>query len=234
MAAGDGVVDKLVEYMEYEKDEGRTHVEISPRAQSADDGTGEGTSVEAGPGVEQIAKQVAGCTKCPLHAGRTNTVPGQGSATPEIMFIGEAPGHDEDLQGLAFVGKAGKLLTKMINAMGLEREDVFIGNILKCRPPENRAPLPEEMTACMPYLRAQIAALKPKVIVTLGGTASKSLLDITIGITKFRGQWKVFEGIDTMPTYHPAYLLRSPSAKKDAWADLQEVLKRIGREVPAR
>jgi uracil-DNA glycosylase family 4 len=122
----------------------------------------------------------------------------------------------------------------MIQAMGLEREDVFIGNILKCRPPNNRAPMPDEMAACMPYLKAQIAQLKPKVIVALGATATKGLLDTTVGISKLRGKWMSFEGIDTMPTYHPAYLLRNPAAKKEVWDDLQAALKHIGRKPPKR
>ena len=151
------------------------------------------------------------------------------------MFVGEAPGEDEDLQGLAFVGRAGQLLTKMIQAMGYTREEVFIGNILKCRPPENRLPLPDEMETCLPYLRAQIAVLKPKVIVTLGATALRGLLKIdtsVTGITRLRGKWLSYEGVDLMPTLHPSYLLRTPSAKKDVWDDLKQVLHRIGRTPP--
>ena len=182
--------------------------------------------------LDDIACKIAACTKCPLHKSRTNVVAGQGCANPEIMFVGEAPGRDEDLQGLPFVGKAGELLTRMIIAMGFTRDEVFIGNILKCRPPGNRVPLPDEMAMCMPYLKAQVALLKPKVIIALGGTAAKALLDTDVGITKTRGSWRVFEGIDTMPTFHPAYLLRNPSAKKEVWIDLQEVLKRIGRKPP--
>jgi uracil-DNA glycosylase family 4 len=178
-----------------------------------------------------IAGEVAECRKCPLHKTRTNTVPGQGTPRPELMFVGEAPGADEDEQGLAFVGRAGQLLTKMIQAMGFQREDVFIANILKCRPPDNRQPLPEEMETCLPYLKAQIRALRPKVIVALGATAVRGLVGLD-GITKLRGKWLLFEGIDLMPTYHPAYLLRNPPAKKDVWIDLQEVLKRLGRTPP--
>lgn len=185
-------------------------------------------------GLQTIARQVAGCKKCALHKSRTKSVPGQGAAAPAIMFIGEAPGSEEDRQGLAFVGRAGQLLTRMIEAMGFTRDEIFIGNILKCRPPGNRAPLPEEMQTCLPYLKEQIALLHPKVIVALGGTAARGLLDTQIGITKLRGRWMSFEGIDLMPTFHPAYLLRNPAAKHDAWEDLKSVLERLGKKPPAR
>lgn len=187
------------------------------------------------PGLKEVAAGVAVCTKCPLHKTRTRTVPGQGSATPEIMFIGEGPGNDEDQQGLAFVGRAGQLLTKIIEAMGLKRDEVFIGNIVKCRPPENRKPLPDEMNACLPYLRSQIELLKPKIIVALGATSVQGLLQIEIvGITKMRGQWMSYQGIDLMPTFHPAYLLRNPPAKKDVWEDMKAVLAKLGKEPPKR
>jgi DNA polymerase len=148
------------------------------------------------------------------------------------LFVGEAPGFAEDQKGLAFVGKAGQLLTKMIEAMGYTRDQVFIGNIIKCRPPNNRTPLPDEMETCMPYLRQQIEILKPKVIVAMGATAVKGLLGLQEGITKLRGTWLSFEGTEVMPTYHPAYLLRNESAKKDVWNDLKAVLKRLGRKPP--
>ncbi|MDA0322566.1 MAG: uracil-DNA glycosylase [Verrucomicrobia bacterium] len=183
-------------------------------------------------GLAELVSQVAACQKCKLCETRTKTVPGQGSATPEIMFVGEAPGHDEDQQGLAFVGKAGQLLTKMIEAMGYTREEIFIGNVLKCRPPNNRTPSPKEMETCLPYLREQIRILQPKVIISLGATALKGLVDVDGGITRLRGKWLSFEGIDLMPTYHPAYLLRSPEFKKDTWEDLQMVLRHLGREIP--
>jgi len=184
--------------------------------------------------LQEIAGRVAACTACDLHKTRTRTVPGQGSSRPDILFVGEGPGADEDRQGLAFVGRAGKLLTRMIEAMGYTRDEVFIGNIVKCRPPANRTPLPEEMDTCLPYLKEQIAVLRPRVIVALGATAVKGLIDTTEGITRVRGRWQSFEGIDLMPTYHPAYLLRNPSAKRQVWDDLQEVLARLGREPPAR
>ncbi len=183
--------------------------------------------------MQRLAGEVAACRICVLHKQRTNTVPGQGNLRPQIMFIGEAPGADEDAQGLAFVGRSGQLLTQMILAMGFTREQIFIANICKCRPPDNRQPLPEEMTACLPFLRRQIAALHPTLIVALGATAVKGLLGPTEGISKLRGTWCDFEGIPVMPTYHPAYLLRNPPAKHEVWADLQAVLKRLGRTAPA-
>ena len=188
------------------------------------------------PVLVEIAQRIAVCHKCVLGKTRTNTVPGQGHAHPEVMFVGEGPGEDEDLQGLAFVGRAGQLLTRMIIRMGLTREEVFIGNIVKCRPPGNRAPLPDEMAACLPYLREQVAVLRPKVIVCLGGTAVKGLLNNQTGITRLRGQWQRYEGIDVMPTYHPSYLLRGGGEDKarwwEVWEDLVAVLKKIGREPP--
>ena len=237
------ILDDLGQYLEYQKDEGVRTVEVSSEiaeqlgktVSSRPQGREKKqVTAERNTGMEKISVEIASCKKCSLHETRIKVVPGQGASKPEIMFIGEAPGADEDKQGLAFVGRAGQLLTKMIKAMGFEREEVFIGNILKCRPPNNRAPLPDEMEACMPYLKEQIKLLKPKVIIALGATAVKGLLNTTMGISKLRGNWMLFEGIDLMPTYHPAYLLRNPSAKKDVWEDLQEVLHHIGREVPSK
>lgn len=183
--------------------------------------------------LERIAEQAAACSRCPLAGTRTRVVPGQGNPnSPEILFIGEAPGQDEDAQGLAFVGKAGKLLTQMIEAMGFSRDEIFIANICKCRPPDNRPPSPEEMQACIPFLQAQIAVIKPKVIVTLGATAAKGLLNAQTAISKLRGHWTLYGDIPLMPTFHPAYLLRFPPAKHDAWSDLKSVLKRLDRPVP--
>lgn len=185
-------------------------------------------------GLEAIAARARKCRSCDLHKNRKQAVPGQGNPAPEILFIGEAPGADEDEQGLAFVGAAGQLLTQMIVAMGYTRDQVFIANIAKCRPPDNRPPLPEEMAACMPYLKEQIRLLSPKVIVALGATAAKGLLDPAEAISKLRGKWQTFEGIPLMPTFHPAYLLRNPSAKQDVWSDLKAVLARLGRQPPPR
>lgn len=182
----------------------------------------------------RIAAAAGACTKCALHAGRKQAVPGQGRPDPEIVFVGEAPGEEEDEQGLAFVGASGQLLSKMIAAMGLERGDVHIINAIKCRPPKNRTPLPDEVAACFPYLKAQIAAMRPRVVVALGAVATKALLGPQAGVTKLRGTWQSFEGIPMMPTYHPSYLLRYPDAKRASWSDLQAVLKHLGRTPPPR
>jgi len=232
--AWQSAVDNLEAFLEHLREEGVREIEIHPPRDRA---LGESPPFDeeaARRGLEEIAARVADCTLCPLHKTRSRTVPGQGAVHPEIAFIGEGPGAEEDAQGLAFVGRAGQLLTKMIEAMGLTRDDVFIGNIVKCRPPENRAPLPDEMDACLPYLREQLARIQPRVIVALGGTAVKGLLGVETGITKLRGQWMTFQGIDVMPTFHPAYLLRNPKAKRDVWEDLKDVLTRLGRERPAR
>ena len=193
-------------------------------------------ALEKNPVLTAIAARIAVCQKCVLGKARKNTVPGQGTEQPEIMFVGEGPGEEEDRQGLAFVGRAGQLLTRMIIRMGLTRDQVFIGNIVKCRPPGNRAPLPDEMAACLPYLREQIAILKPKVIVCLGATAVKGLLNNQTGITKLRGHWQKYEGVDVMPTFHPSFLLRGGGEDKarwwEVWEDLVAVLKKVGREPP--
>ena len=180
-----------------------------------------------------VSQKAAACRLCILCEKRKQTVPGQGHAlAPDMMFIGEAPGADEDEQGLAFVGKAGQLLTKMIEAMGYTRDQVFIANICKCYPPDDRQPALEEMQACIPFLRAQIDTIRPKTIVALGATAVKGLLEANTGISRLRGTWTTYNGIPLMPTYHPAYLLRFPTAKKDAWEDLKKVLTRLGKPIP--
>lgn len=180
-----------------------------------------------------VSSEVSGCRKCTLAHSRKLAVPGAGPADAEIMFIGEGPGADEDEQGLAFVGRAGQLLTKMIIAMGYTREQVFIGNIVKCRPPGNRVPTPEEMAGCIPYLKRQIALIKPKLIVCLGATAARGLVQEALPIGKARGQWREFEGIPVMLTFHPAYLLRDPRKKVETWADLKTVLARLGKTPPS-
>jgi DNA polymerase len=175
------------------------------------------------------------CKKCSeLARTRRNVVFGVGNPQTELMFIGEAPGADEDAQGEPFVGRAGQLLTKIIEAMGMKREEVYIANVLKCRPPENRTPLPDETANCLPYLEKQIELIRPKVIVALGATALRALLDIQIGITKMRGNWYTYRDIPIMPTFHPAYLLRNPPAKKEVWEDMKAVLAKLGRAVPTR
>ena len=187
--------------------------------------------------------QVKGCTKCRLCEGRTQTVFGQGRPSAALVFVGEAPGYEEDKQGLAFVGRAGQLLTRMITAMGLSRDEVFICNVLKCRPPGNRDPSADEILECNPYLRRQLEIIQPQVLVALGAPAAKTLLNTAQSIGKLRGRFHDYflsgvtgEGpsIPLMPTYHPAYLLRSPSEKAKTWEDLQIVMHRLGLPVPDR
>ena len=176
----------------------------------------------------QLRDAVFRCHGCRLCETRTNVVFADGSEHAELMFIGEGPGADEDAQGVPFVGKAGQLLTKMIAAMQFKREEVYIANIVKCRPPGNRNPTDDEMASCLPYLLRQIELVRPKVIVLLGSVALKGLLNRS-GIMRMRGHWLDYRGIMVMPTFHPAYLLRYEAGKKDAWSDLQQVMKVFGK-----
>ena len=179
----------------------------------------------------KIREDIGDCTRCKLHKTRNKIVFGDGNPTAQLVFIGEGPGADEDKQGLPFVGRAGKLLTQMIEAMGLQRQDVYICNVVKCRPPENRAPEPDEVTTCSPFLLRQLDTIAPKVIVCLGATAARTLLETSRGISQLRGQWLEWRGHKLMVTYHPAYLLRNPAAKGEVWKDLQKVMAELGLQV---
>ena len=183
-----------------------------------------------------LAEEVAGCRKCAeLAATRTQTVFADGSPSARLMFVGEAPGADEDRIGLPFVGRAGQLLTDMITkGMGLRREDVYIANILKCRPPENRDPQLEEIANCLPYLERQIDIIRPEFLCLLGRVAAQTLLETTLSMGRLRGKWYRYRGIATLVTYHPAYLLRNASSKKEAWEDLQILMNAMGLPVPSR
>ena len=172
---------------------------------------------------ELIHSEIGDCTRCPLHQGRTHVVHTEGNRKARLMFVGEAPGADEDAQARPFVGRAGQLLTKIIEAIGLKREEVLIGNVNRCRPPGNRAPTTEEASMCKPFLLREIAVVQPEVIVVLGNTAMKNLLDTREGITRLRGTFQDYKGIKVMPTFHPAYLLRDPSKKRETWEDLKKV-----------
>jgi DNA polymerase len=172
-----------------------------------------------------LRKEIANCTKCKLSKGRTHLVFGEGNPRAKLMFIGEAPGHEEDLQGRPFVGDAGRLLTSLIEKMGFQREDVFIANVVKCRPPMNRDPEEDEIEACMPYLIRQVDIIMPRVIMTLGRIATQAITGQKIPITKLRGKIFEFRGIKVVPTYHPAYLLRNRQDKWATWSDAQKVLK---------
>jgi uracil-DNA glycosylase len=230
------IVDETIKAVEEMKRSGVTHVAVSkatleelgrkpaPRGVTRPTISGDWLALEA---------ETKRCKKCgELARTRQNVVFGVGNPHAELMFIGEAPGADEDAQGEPFVGRAGQLLTKIIEGMGLKRSEVYIANVLKCRPPENRVPLPEETASCLPYLEKQIEMIRPKVIVALGATALRSLLDIQIGITKMRGNWYTYRDIPIMPTFHPAYLLRNPPAKREVWEDMKAVLRKLGRPVP--
>ncbi len=181
-----------------------------------------------------IRTSLGECQRCKLHSGRTKLVFGVGDPSAQLLFVGEGPGADEDLQGEPFVGRAGQLLTKMIEAMGFARSEVHIANVVKCRPPGNRDPEPDEIEACEPFLKAQIAAIRPRVIVALGRFAVQTLLRDTTPISRQRGRWREYEGVKLMPTFHPAYLLRNPPEKKAAWEDLQLVMKEFGKLPPGR
>ena len=180
------------------------------------------------PTLDTIRDELGDCRRCGLCSGRKNIVFGVGSAGADLMFIGEAPGADEDHQGEPFVGRAGKLLTRMIQAMGLKREDVYIANVIKCRPPQNRDPEPDEVLTCEPFLIRQIEAIQPKVIVTLGRVSASALFHRRVAITRERGRWNEYQGVRLMPTFHPAYLLRNPAAKREVWDDLQAVMAELG------
>jgi len=180
-------------------------------------------SVGSMPDLPTLSKFLEGCPRCKLSKTRTNIVFGQGNPKADLMFVGEAPGRDEDEQGLAFVGKAGQLLTRIIEAMGKKRDDVFIANVLKCRPPNNRNPEPDEVATCRPFLYEQIRLIGPRVIVTLGTFAAQAVLETDEPIGRLRGRWRTSQGVKVMPTFHPAFLLRSPERKKDVWEDMKLV-----------
>ena len=188
----------------------------------------------AGETLPIVRTDLGECTRCKLHKTRNKIVFGDGSPKADLVFVGEGPGADEDEQGLPFVGRAGKLLTQMIEAMGLKRPDVYICNVVKCRPPGNRQPEKDEVDACSPFLFRQLDVIQPKVIVCLGATAAQTLLQTNRGISHFRGEWLDYRGYKMMATYHPAYLLRNPAAKSEVWKDLQKVMAQLGLELPKK
>jgi DNA polymerase len=179
--------------------------------------------------LKALREAIGDCQKCRLSKGRKNLVFGQGNPYAELMFIGEAPGREEDMQGLPFVGDAGRLLTRLIERMGYRREEVYIGNIIKCRPPLNRDPQEDEIHACMPFIKEQIRTIAPRVIISLGRVSAQALIGLKTPISKLRGRFYEFEETPLMPTFHPAYLLRNPKDKMLVWADAQKVLERLGR-----
>lgn len=197
---------------------GRKAQDIKRKAQ----GTGQKTRVA---GLGKLREEIGDCTLCRLCKGRKNLVFGVGDPDAKLMFIGEGPGRDEDIKGEPFVGRAGQLLTKIIEAMGYKRSEVYIANVVKCRPPENRNPEPDEIDTCLPFLKKQIAVIRPKAIICLGKFAAQTVLNTAEPITRLRGNMGEYDGIPVMPTYHPAYLLRNPDAKKVVWEDAKKVMK---------
>ena len=192
-------------------EEDRSLIDVSPKLEETTDT------------IETIRAEIGNCLRCPLHEGRTQVVHTTGNFDSDLMFVGEAPGADEDAQGFPFVGRAGQLLTKIIEGIGYKREEVAIGNINRCRPPGNRTPTLVEAHTCRPFLLREVAVIRPKVIVVLGNTALHNLLDTKVGITKVRGQFQDYFGVKVMPTFHPAYLLRDPHKKREVWEDMKKV-----------
>jgi DNA polymerase len=189
----------------------------------------EPSAVERPRTLQMVREELGDCTRCALHEGRNQIVFGDGSERADLMFVGEAPGAEEDRTGIPFVGRAGELLDKMVVAMGWSRSEVYIANVLKCRPPQNRDPRPEEVEACEAFLARQIQVIRPRIIVTLGKPAAHLLLRSTAPISALRGRWQEYMGIRLMPTFHPAYLLRNPAKKRETWADLQAVMAELER-----
>jgi uracil-DNA glycosylase len=187
----------------------------------------QGNNAAPPPALDAIRERMGDCTRCKLHSGRTNIVFGVGNPRAKLMFVGEGPGADEDEQGEPFVGRAGQLLTQIIKAMGYARQDVYIANVVKCRPPNNRNPEPDEVATCQPFLLEQIDAISPSVIVALGKFAAQTLLQTETPISRLRGRFHSLRGIDVMPTFHPSYLLRNPGAKREVWEDMKQVMRRL-------
>lgn len=203
----------LQQFLSYQKDLGVTEFVFK-----------EGQGMTPASQLNVIRQELGDCTRCKLHSGRNNLVFGVGNPEAELVFVGEGPGRDEDLKGEPFVGKAGQLLTRIIEAMGLKRQDVYIANIIKCRPPNNRNPEPDEISTCEPFLKKQLEAIHPRVICALGTFAAQTLLKTDSKISQLRGKFHYYEGIKVMPTFHPAYLLRNPREKRRVWEDMQQVM----------
>ena len=203
----------LQKFLSYQKDLGVTEFVFK-----------EGQSIKPVSPLDAIRKEMGDCTRCKLHSGRNHLVFGVGNPEAELVFVGEGPGRDEDLKGEPFVGRAGQLLTRIIEAMGLKRKDVYIANIIKCRPPNNRNPEPDEISTCEPFLKKQLEAIHPRVICALGTFAAQTLLKTNSKISQLRGKFHNYEGIKVMATFHPAYLLRNPQEKRKVWEDMQQVM----------
>ncbi|MCL4558268.1 MAG: uracil-DNA glycosylase [Deltaproteobacteria bacterium] len=228
-------IESLVEYVRYLKELGYEGFPAPPVPTTTESGH-VGLQGTRDLSLENIRLAVSDCSRCRLGETRTNTVPGEGCHSASLMFIGEAPGYDEDREGRPFVGRAGRLLTDIIGAMGMRREDVFIANVVKCRPPGNREPGEDEIRACSPYLFSQIDVIKPRIIVTLGRYSTATMLGLPpqMRISDMRGRFFHYKGIKVMPTFHPAYLLRNEKDKRLVWDDMKLVVHELGMQVPTR
>jgi DNA polymerase len=234
------IITQVRTHLEYQKALGVSSIELIPTATPFPKGvdapfTGnkaqtpssrtENPAPSLSAGLSAVREELGDCLRCKLHNGRKTIVFGEGNPSADLVFVGEGPGYEEDQQGRPFVGAAGQLLTDIIvKGMKLKREDVYICNIVKCRPPDNRNPEPDEIEACEPFLIKQLQAIKPKVVVALGNVAAKTLLKTKEGITSLRGRWQAYQGIPLMPTFHPAYLLRNPKDKALVWEDIKKVI----------
>jgi uracil-DNA glycosylase family 4 len=218
--------NEIVSQLEFFRDIGVDTLDASPTGRGRASTEGEPTER---PGLDAIRHELGDCQRCKLAPRRTNIVFGSGNASAELVFVGEAPGYDEDQQGLPFVGRAGQLLTKIIESINLKREDVYICNVLKCRPPDNRNPEPDEVASCNPFLRKQLAAIRPKVVCCLGTFAAQTVLQTAASISKLRGRFFDMEGMRVIATFHPAYLLRSPEKKREVWEDMKQIRAELFR-----
>lgn len=223
------IIKEIQNYLKFLSEMGSRGFDCSPESLELLKNLGKKTTEkQMSETLEEIRENMGDCHRCPLSETRTNIVFGEGDPNADIVFIGEGPGHDEDVQGRPFVGRAGKLLTKIINAMGLNREDVYITNIIKCRPPGNRNPMSEEIAACFPFLERQLEAIRPRYICALGTFAAQTLLETNTPISRLRGKFHEYKGIKLIPTFHPAYLLRNPNKKREVWEDIQKLMNDSG------
>jgi uracil-DNA glycosylase family 4 len=225
------VLENVSEWLRYAREIGIEGVLLSRRSPAEPGPPVPRTAVAT---LDDVRASLEGCKRCRLGSGRTTLVFGTGNARARLMFVGEAPGRDEDLQGEPFVGKAGQLLTRIIEAMGLKREEVYIANIVKCRPPENRNPERDEIESCVGFLRRQIAIIRPEVICALGTVSAQTLLGVSEPITKLRGRFFDLDGVKVMPTFHPSYLLRNPEKKKEVWEDVRKIMAFLKQPPPEK
>jgi len=223
--------DELVAQIEFFRDIGVDSLSVEKASSDVSTRSAPTTQHEEsnGMGLESIRKEIGDCQRCKLAPKRTNIVFGSGNPNAELVFVGEAPGYDEDQQGLPFVGRAGQLLTKIIESINLKREDVYICNVLKCRPPENRNPEPDEVASCNPFLKKQLATIRPKVVCCLGTFAAQTVIKTASPISRLRGQFFDIDGMRVIATFHPAYLLRSPDKKREVWEDMKQIRAELFR-----